>query len=494
LKTCAIIIPTYKSEKYIKQCILSIQNQAIPEGWEIDIRIGVDGCEQTAREIKIPYYFSAENVGAYVMRNSLISLSPADCYMLFDSDDVMLSNYISETLKKIDIGHDVIMTAKINCDEYLRPLQSSKVEYGGAITFTQKVIDKIGGFYSARCAADSDYLDRIKLYGFNIYEIRIPLYLRRKHSESLTRKPDTGMGSEYRRKVWLEMTEKRKSGNIFITPEIMPLEKITPPDPDVAPVYILIRTSGRPAFFFNTMESVRVQTYKNIITIVHSDEPDDTYVYGDIVIHGDKITEGGNAPYNEYCNTLLQNIPDGEGWYFFLDDDDVLHNENVIDRLVRFSQPDCINVAHVMRWNFEVFPKKWRECFSFQTECFFLHTDHKLKATWWRNKGGDHYYSKQLTGILTINWIDNLITCRTQDGKGNGKRKDMGGRLQAERPGNISIQNVVIQYIKEIRTPYCIRGKVGEMKTMPRNRAERLESKGKVKIVTEVFSEPQAAI
>ena len=49
------------------------------------------------------------------------------------------------------------------------------------------------------------------------------------------------------------------------------------------PVYILIRTANRPIFFRNMMESIKRQTYKNIVTIVHSDNPNDLYVEGDIL-------------------------------------------------------------------------------------------------------------------------------------------------------------------------------------------------------------------
>ena len=148
-------------------------------------------------------------------------------------------------------------------------------------------------------------------------------------------------------------------------------------------------------------------------------------------------------------------------------------------------------MAKVGRWDNTIFPRKWRQQRSYQTECFFLHTDHKLKATWWANKGGDHHYSKQLTGILPINWIDNLLICKAQDGKGHGRRFDMGEKPSGvdkpvSRPGKTSIEDVTVQYVKEVKSPYCIRGKVGETRTMPRNRAERLEAKGKVKIISEV--------
>lgn len=189
-----------------------------------------------------------------------------------------------------------------------------------------------------------------------------------------------------------------------------------------APVYILIRTSRRPVGFARCMESVKNQTYPNIVTIVHTDDPRDEYVTGDIIIKGSKYPQSvGGAPYNLYCNALLDVIPDDKpGWFCFLDDDDEYTEPDIIERLVKNSKPDCINACRVIRWNKEIFPKHWGSKQSFQSECFFLSTAYKNAARWWSNKGGDHFYTRQLVRILPINWIDNLTAVRVQKGKGRG--------------------------------------------------------------------------
>jgi hypothetical protein len=195
------------------------------------------------------------------------------------------------------------------------------------------------------------------------------------------------------------------------------------------PVYILIRTSNRPLFFARMMETIKNQTYNNIVTIVHSDDPRDEYVTGDIVIKGTAYgPEYGNGTYNLYNNRLLNAIPNGPGWIHFIDDDDEYAAPDVIENLVKRSKQDHVNVAKVVRWDGVVFPKNWGFQKSYQTECFFIHTDHKRKGKWWGGKGGDHHYSKQLTKVLPINWIDKLLICKAQEGKGHGKRLDKGGK------------------------------------------------------------------
>lgn len=223
---CAIIIAAYNADKYILECYNSVKNQIPLEGYSVDVRIGVDGCPKTAdvlRRAGIPFYWSEKNVGAYIMRNSLIYFNPfIDVFSIFDADDVMFSNYISSTLS---LNADAVMTAKINCNENLKPIQGARIEYGGAITFTQNILDSLGGFYGVRCAADSDFMARIKMAGYAIQEIKEPLYYRRRHKESLTKKPDTAIGSFYRNKVWRDMCEKREQGIIKIKPTVIKLEK-----------------------------------------------------------------------------------------------------------------------------------------------------------------------------------------------------------------------------------------------------------------------------
>lgn len=232
MKTCAIIIAAFNADKYILECYNSVKNQIPIEGYSVEIRIGVDGCEKTAdvlRRAGIPFYWSEKNVGAYTMRNSLMAIAPADCYSIFDADDVMFPDYLKKILnvmsKEIKLDYyyseypECVMTAKINCNENLKPIQGARIEYGGAITFSHKILDSLGGFYGVRVAADSDFMARIRLAEYNIHEIKEPLYYRRRHPNALTKKSDTGIGLPYRKEVWKKMTEERERGIVKIVPQ-----------------------------------------------------------------------------------------------------------------------------------------------------------------------------------------------------------------------------------------------------------------------------------
>jgi hypothetical protein len=253
------------------------------------------------------------------------------------------------------------------------------------------------------------------------------------------------------------------------------------------PVYILIRTSGRPRYFARMMETIKEQTYKNIVTIVHSDDPRDEYVTGDMIIHGAAYgQEFGDGTYNLYNNRLLKSIPEGEGWYHFIDDDDLYASPDVIERLVASSKRDHVNVARVQRirgGKKVVYPNKWGRQRSYQTECFFLHTDHRKRAKWWGNTGGDHYYSKQLTRVLPINWIDDLLICKAQEAKGCGKKLDLG--LKRCRYDSFPADKIVCCLGLAVPRNKIKRNdpiRHGEYRNMPYAEAVELEKQGRVKI------------
>jgi len=176
------------------------------------------------------------------------------------------------------------------------------------------------------------------------------------------------------------------------------------------------------------METIKEQTYKSIVTIIYTDDPRDEYVNGDIIIQGPIYDKSlGDATYNLYCNDLLKQIPLDDGWFYFLDDDDELVSADAIEKMVALSLRDHVNVFKVGRHNGKIFPNKWMNQKSFQTECFFTHASHRNKARWWPHQGGDHNYSRQLTAIMPINWNDILI-CKAQEGKGYGHKKDKTGK------------------------------------------------------------------
>lgn len=226
-KRVSFIIAVYDCSGYIMDCVNSIVGQNKPSGWLVDFRIGVDGCIKTSAILtrnKIKHYFSPRNVGAYIMRNSLIALGKSDAYAYFDADDVAGPSYISTSIRAM-ARTGIVLTGKYQADEKLKIIKTSGAEKGGAMTFTHEIWEAVGGFYGYRCAADTDFMKRVEMAGYSIELFNQPLYYRRRHAKSLTKAVKTGMGSPYRKKAWKEMCDKRAQGIIKIKPTVVELEE-----------------------------------------------------------------------------------------------------------------------------------------------------------------------------------------------------------------------------------------------------------------------------
>lgn len=222
MKTCAICIAAYDCVEFLPDLLQSINSQISVNGWNYDFRIGVDGCMKTygyLRSSGIPFYFSENNVGHLIMRNSLMYVKPANAYAYFDADDFMYPDYLSENILALE-KHKFVMAKKINVNEKLQNARNNKpvIENGGAMTFAHEVIEKIGGFPPYRCGGDTDFMRRAEMAGFYIHTIDEALYLRRAHNKCLTRAPETKIASDYRKKAWEEMTKQREKGIFFIEP------------------------------------------------------------------------------------------------------------------------------------------------------------------------------------------------------------------------------------------------------------------------------------
>lgn len=230
MKKLAVLITAFKSENYILGAINSLKKQKLPCHWQVNFYIGIDDCPVTAKTCKennIPYYYSYTNVGTYVLTNSLINESQKDncnMFLRFDSDDFACENFlydgIAHTEKKGFLRNGFVYT-----DENLSPLDNKHHRGVGSVFFTKDVLEKIGGYKSYRVGCDNDLrrrCEKFKLKG--IVKNNLPIYLRRKHSNSLTGKLETGHESRYRQSIEDLMKQERSTNkNLKITPKLTKL-------------------------------------------------------------------------------------------------------------------------------------------------------------------------------------------------------------------------------------------------------------------------------
>lgn len=252
-------------------------------------------------------------------------------------------------------------------------------------------------------------------------------------------------------------------------------------------LYVLTRTSGRPEFFRACRESVKALTGFNVVHIVHSDDPrNEQYIECDILVRGEAHGKHvGSAPYNLYCNRLLNAIP-GDGWVHFMDDDDRYPDPGCMAELLEGADAGRLHVGKVERWEGKLFPASWGTQKSYQTECVAMWSTIAKRAKWWANKSGDHYYTRQLTRHYDVDWHDVKIG-EMQETKGHGRKLDMGGK--PAKPASMPADTMVwVKFMhRQSGTGRLMKMPYSEAVKLERNNSARITYKGTE--VVQCFSE-----
>jgi glycosyltransferase involved in cell wall biosynthesis len=187
-------------------------------------------------------------------------------------------------------------------------------------------------------------------------------------------------------------------------------------------INVLIRTSNRPEAFKRCLDSVRGQTHKNINILVSVDD-DGTADYvqqydGITMIRVKKHlpTPELRAPWNLYLNDLMKAVKGG--WIFFLDDDDMLADPKVLEKVVPYLKEESRIYFVRMKWpTGRVIPSD--EHFrghqvvrkDIGMPCFLFHARYKYKIVFRGVKQGDIDFISRLTGIIKHqSWIDLIVT------------------------------------------------------------------------------------
>lgn len=224
-----VIVAAYKAAPYVGEMIQSFEKQKKLSGWEYALKIGVDACEETARELDIlgiEYYKSSENVGAYVIRNSLIETNPADMYTIFDADDIMEPDYLSRMIPLAE-KHSLAGSYKLVFKD--GQIVHPNMGYGGGICFfTHELLEKLGGFSADRVSSDLDFALRAMQSGVEIGICPEPLWRYRRLATSLTGNPATDCRSVYRAKIEARQDIDRTFNGVHITPTTTELKKALP--------------------------------------------------------------------------------------------------------------------------------------------------------------------------------------------------------------------------------------------------------------------------
>lgn len=214
-KSVTLIIPTFNNTEYIDECILSIINNK-SNNINIEILIGIDNCEKTKKHVlnnelykNVNIYYFNVNVGPYIVKNTLIRNAKNENIIFFDSDDYFLKDTIKDIIDLFDTNDYILF--KYN-DVRNGNIKTTKAEYGeGVFGIKKTLFINNNGFYPWRCAADSEFKQRILSSGVQPYKHDEIVFNRRVHNNSLTKSKETGYNSDIRQSYVKKINENKKN-------------------------------------------------------------------------------------------------------------------------------------------------------------------------------------------------------------------------------------------------------------------------------------------
>lgn len=214
----SIIVPTYKNINFLDESIISVLNATLEHN--IEILIGVDGCEESLEFLKkstypnyVKMYYFEDNMGPYTIKNTLAEKAKSENLLFFDSDDIMNQNMIQEIIN----GLKNYACVKPKFSEFGGKSLGGTTFGEGVFGIQKNLFISMNGFEPWMMAADSDFMGRLYKKKLKILHTPQILFKRRVHPDSLTNRKDTGLRSIERARYVRISKNKKGDGN----PEIL---------------------------------------------------------------------------------------------------------------------------------------------------------------------------------------------------------------------------------------------------------------------------------
>jgi len=202
----SVIMPAYRTAKYIEEALDSVYSQTYFRDNTYEVLVGVDSCPDTLIELerirhKYPHlkvYITAENVGPFVVRNTLTNISTGDRIVFFDSDDIMYPDLVDRIVEN---GAPLVQyrVREFKDGDYHGSGIAHNWYAFGSIGLSRELWKRAGGFKAWRCAADKEFAERCLRFSTG-GKLSAPGYFYRRSDNALTVAPESNFSSPMRRK------------------------------------------------------------------------------------------------------------------------------------------------------------------------------------------------------------------------------------------------------------------------------------------------------
>jgi SAM-dependent methyltransferase len=339
-RTVSVLIGAYKAGRWVEAAVRSVLDQQLPEGWHMEVIVGVDGCPSTlevVRKINDPrlgIVNFTENRGTYITFNSLLPYAKGSMLARFDADDIMLPGRLLRMVECMvrDPRLGMVGTWYKDVQEDLTFIRQRPWTPDGVWMWRRSVWDtKIGGFQPWRCAADAEAVLRAEHLGIRSEAVRELLYLRRDHQQQLTSAPETNFSSQVRREKTLFIRKARLRYEAGAVPErLSPMRVKGHPEGGLFCTDITVSMASIPS---------REETLKKVVwNLLHYVDHVNIYLNGythvPVFLGHPKITVARSQDHGDLGDAGKFFWADSVRGYHLTCDDDILYPPDYVSTMV----------------------------------------------------------------------------------------------------------------------------------------------------------------
>ena len=187
----SVVIPTYNGEKYIKDCIESIQSQDFPHEIIVIDDISTDRTVEIARSMGCRVIVNTEHKGQMAGKNTGIREAKGNYWLTIDQDDMLVNNALQMLYDEMqkDLSYQIVMAQLKNFCSPDTPQQAKFVNpkpftniLTGSTLFKKEVFNTIGFFREDTITGDViDLRERLEKNGLTIHMVNFITCNRRIH-------------------------------------------------------------------------------------------------------------------------------------------------------------------------------------------------------------------------------------------------------------------------------------------------------------------------
>jgi len=189
----SIIIYANKAHNYIEECLNSINFQKSLLNYEYEILIGVDTCKDTCNKLNsikhkyknLKIFLSENNIGVWLMKNSLVSKSQYDTLCFFNAEDLMINDFFKTNLSSLSNNNFI----RVGCKKFNNPDKtklSNFINTDDIICIKTSTFLQLNGYSNWKSVSDYDLINRLVSNNFKQIDILETTVLKRVFNENLS--------------------------------------------------------------------------------------------------------------------------------------------------------------------------------------------------------------------------------------------------------------------------------------------------------------------